>query len=122
MMLLKNLLLVGLGGMVGSMLRLGVSFAWKSSGFPFATFVVNIIGCFIIGCVYAIAQRNNFFDLNFKLLLTAGLCGGFTTFSAFSWEGFQMLQQNKFGLFAIYVSASILLGLFATWLGFVINR
>lgn len=121
-MLFKNLLLVGLGGMLGSMLRYGLSLIWKSNGFPTATFVANIIGCFIIGCVYALAQRNHYFELNFKLLLTAGLCGGVTTFSAFSWESLQMLQQGKQGLFVLYVLLSIVLGLLATWSGFAISK
>lgn len=121
-MLLKNLLLVGLGGMMGSILRYGISLIWKTNGFPTATFLANIVGCFLIGSVYALAQRNHYFELNFKLLLTAGLCGGFTTFSAFSWEGLQMLQQSKYGLFAMYVVLSIVLGLLATWSGFSISK
>ncbi len=113
---------MGLGGMIGSMLRFGISLTWKGSGFPIGTFIVNIVGCLIMGWVIALTQRNNFFDLHFKLLLTAGFCGGFTTFSAFSWEGMQMLLQNKVGMFAIYVAASILFGLLATWAGFTLNR
>lgn len=116
--MLKNLLLIGFGGAAGSMLRFLFSVWFKNNTFPLATFLVNIIGSFIIGMVFAISLRNPSFKTNWKLFLATGICGGFTTFSAFSIESLQLLQQQRFGLFVGYILASICFGLLATWLGF----
>jgi fluoride exporter len=120
--MLKNLFLVGFGGAAGSMLRFLFGIWFKHSSFPLATLLVNIIGSFVIGMVIAFSLRNNTFEANWKLLLATGLCGGFTTFSAFSAEGLQMLQQQRYGILILYVAGSILLGLLATWLGFSIAK
>lgn len=120
--MLKNILLVGLGGAAGSMLRYAFSVWFKQASFPMATFLVNIIGSFIIGAVFAYALRNEQFAHNWRLFLATGICGGFTTFSAFSLESLTILQQQRFGLFAFYVGASILLGLTATWLGYSLMK
>ncbi len=116
--MLKNLFLVGLGGAAGSMLRFLFSVWFKNNNFPLATFLVNIIGCFVIGMAFAISLRNPSFENNWKLFLATGICGGFTTFSAFSLESLQLLQQQKIGLFIAYIVSSICLGLLATWLGY----
>jgi fluoride exporter len=120
--MLKNFLLIGLGGAAGSMLRYAFALWFKHSSFPLATFLVNIIGCFVIGYVFAISVRNEIFASNWKLFLATGICGGFTTFSAFSAENLQLIQQGRFGVFVFYVAASVLSGLGATWLGFVIYK
>lgn len=120
--MIKNLLLVGIGGGAGSMLRFLFAVWFKNSSFPLATFLVNMIGCFVIGIVIAVSLRNSSFDANWRLFLATGLCGGFTTFSAFSAEGLQMLQEQRYGIFALYVVGSIVLGLVATWLGFSIAK
>lgn len=116
--MLKNILLVGLGGAAGSMLRYAFGVWFKHTSFPLATFLVNIIGSFIIGLVFAYALRNESFAINWRLFLAAGICGGFTTFSAFSLESLIMLQQQRIGMFFLYVIGSLLLGLVATWLGY----
>lgn len=120
--MLKNLLLVGLGGAAGSILRSLFAIWFKHSSFPLATLLVNIIGSLVIGMVIAVSLRNSSFDANWRLFLATGLCGGFTTFSAFSAEGLQMLQQQRYGLFVLYVGGSLLLGLLATWLGFSLMK
>lgn len=116
--MLKNFLLIGLGGAAGSMLRYAFTLWFKNSSFPLATFLVNIIGCFVIGCVFALAVRNEAFAANWKLFLATGICGGFTTYSAFSIESLQLLQQQRVALFAVYMIATILGGLGASWLGY----
>ena len=116
--MLKNLLLVGLGGAAGSILRSLFAIWFKHSSFPLATLLVNIIGSFAIGMVIAVSLRNNSFDANWRLFLATGLCGGFTTFSAFSAETLQLIQQGRMGLFAVYAVGSVLLGLGSAWLGF----
>ncbi len=120
-MMFKNFLLVGFGGMAGSMLRYLFSVIIKHNSFPYATFVVNIIGSFIIGIVMALAaKQQNFAD--YKLLLATGICGGFTTFSAFSWESVQLLQQQRYGTMAMYILLSIVLGIAATFFGYTILK
>jgi CrcB protein len=116
--MLKNLLLVGLGGAAGSMLRYAFAIWFKHANFPLATFLVNVIGSFIIGVVFAYALRNENFAINWRLFLAAGVCGGFTTFSAFSLESLSFLQQQRVGMFFLYAGGSLLLGVAATWLGY----
>ena len=116
--MIKNLLLIGLGGAAGSMLRYAFAVWFKHANFPLATFLVNIIGSFVIGLVFAYALRSESFAINWRLFLAAGICGGFTTFSAFSLESLSLLQQQRIGMFFLYVIGSLLLGLAATWLGY----
>jgi fluoride exporter len=116
--MIKNLLLVGLGGGIGSMLRYGTSLLIKPKLFPFATLSVNIIGCFIIGLVFAFSIKEEGISDSWKLFLATGICGGFTTFSAFSLESMGLLQSGKTGLALTYIIVSILLGIIATFLGY----
>jgi fluoride exporter len=104
------------------MLRYAFAVWFKHATFPLATFLVNIIGSFIIGLVFAYALRSETFAANWRLFLAAGICGGFTTFSAFSLESMVMLQQQRIGMFFFYVIGSLLLGLAATWLGYSLMK
>lgn len=116
--MLKNFLLVGLGGGIGSMLRYGAYRLMDTGRFPYATFTVNIAGSFIIGLVAGLSLRNAAFDSNWKLFLATGICGGFTTFSAFSMDNLQLLQNGKYGTALLYTLASIGLGLAAAFGGY----
>ncbi len=116
--MIKNLLLVGLGGSIGSMARYAASLLIKSKSFPFATLSVNIIGSFIIGLVFAMSIKQEGISDNWKLFLTTGICGGFTTFSAFSLENMGLLQSGKIGMAVIYICLSVVLGIVATFLGY----
>jgi fluoride exporter len=116
--MLKNFILVGLGGAAGSMLRYAVSLLVANRAFPSATLLVNIAGSFLIGLIAALGIKNESFAGNWKLFLATGVCGGFTTFSAFSAENLQMLQSGKAGLSMMYIAASIVTGIFAAWLGY----
>ena len=118
--MIKDFLLVGLGGALGSMLRFAAGMAIGVRTIPFATFVINIIGSFIIGLVVAFSLKNEAFALNWRVFLATGLCGGFTTFSAFSLENLQLLQEGRLGMFALYAVSSLLFGLAAVWLGYKI--
>ena len=100
------------------MLRYGSALLIGQKNFPLATLLINIAGSFIIGLVIALALRNESFAGNGKLFLATGLCGGFTTFSAFSMDNLQLIENGKYGLVAIYIAASVLLGIVAAWLGF----
>jgi fluoride exporter len=114
----KNFLLVGLGGALGTMLRYATYLLINSKNFPFATLAINITGSFIIGLVLAFSLKDEAFLTNWKLFLATGICGGFTTFSAFSAENVVLLQNEKFFLAFIYITASIVAGIAAAWFGF----
>ena len=117
--MLKNFLLVGLGGAIGSMLRYAFYLAITVKQFPLATFAVNIIGSFIIGMALTLSLKDDFILNNWKLFLATGICGGFTTFSAFSLENITMLQNGKYFIALVYILSSIVLGIAAAWLGFI---
>ena len=118
--MLKNFLIVGLGGGAGSMLRYAVQKIFNShhaATFPTGTLLVNISGCFLIGILWGLASRSLTWNEEMKLLLMTGFCGGFTTFSAFTLEGIGLLKENKTTLFLIYITASVIGGLLATFIG-----
>ena len=118
--MIKNFLIVGLGGAVGSMLRYGVQKIFQVqtvATFPTGTLLVNIEGCFLIGILWSLVSRSLTWNDEMKLLLMTGFCGGFTTFSAFTLEGIRLLKENRTVLFVIYLSASVLGGLLATFIG-----
>ncbi|MDL2290216.1 fluoride efflux transporter CrcB [Paludibacteraceae bacterium OttesenSCG-928-F17] len=118
--MLKNILLVGLGGGVGSILRyLASYFTVKShSGlFPLSTFTVNIIGCFLIGILMGFILKSTALQEELRLLLVVGFCGGFTTFSAFSYENLKLWQSGEYWILILYTLLSVLIGLLMVWLG-----
>lgn len=116
--MIKNFLLVGLGGGIGSVLRYATALLVNSKLFPYATLVVNIIGSFIIGVVFALTLREGVLSNNWKLFLATGICGGFTTFSAFSLENMGLLQSGKYGMAITYIGLSVVVGIAATFLGY----
>lgn len=111
-----NYVLIAIGGAAGSLLRYGCSRLWNGPAFPFGTLVVNVVGSFLIGSLWAVFSKEA--DEQKRLLLMTGFCGGFTTFSAFSFEGLQLLQQARIFIFFLYTFATLGLGLTATYLGF----
>ncbi len=118
--MIKNLFLIGLGGAIGSMVRYAGYLLITNKNFPVATLVVNIIGSFIIGVILAYCAKNQIFSTHWKLFLTTGICGGFTTFSAFSAENISLLQNGKIFVAAVYIVLSLVLSIAAAWLGFKI--
>ena len=118
--MIKAMLIAGLGGFMGTCLRYltgRLCHLWELGGFPLGTFVVNIVGSFIIGALLGLAERNNFITPTMNVLLVTGFCGGFTTFSSFADDIFQLMQQRNWTIFAFYTSLSIILGVFFVWIG-----
>ena len=116
-----NILWVGIGGAIGSIVRyLGQKYLTQLYPFPFpvGTFTVNVLGCFLIGLFFGLADKHEYFTPTLRLLLMTGFCGGFTTFSAFTLEGMQLLTEQRFLIFTLYFVLSVLLGLMATFAGF----
>ena len=107
---------VGLGGALGSLLRYFLSTIIKSQGdFPLGTFLINVVGSFFIGLIAFYAEKNNL-DSRLVLFLKVGFCGGFTTFSTFAFEIFNLGDNQKFGTGIFYAFLSIVLSLFAIYL------
>ncbi len=120
-MIIKKLFLVVIGGGLGSAARFSISLLLKNSLLPFGTLIVNLIGSFLFGLIMAISVSKNNFD-NWRLLLATGICGGFTTFSAFSWECLELFQQQRYLTVFSYIIISILISITATYLGFSIIK
>ena len=121
----RSILLVGIGGFVGSIARylVAVFFAGQlSSAFPFATFAVNVVGCFLIGILFALSDRGNILTPEWRIFLTTGFCGGFTTFSTFSYESIRLLQDGEFLYLAFNVLFSVVAGIAATYLGILLIK
>ena len=120
--MMNQLLLVGLGGGIGSIARWlcqRTAATLYPNYYPLSTWIVNILGCFLIGIFWGRLQTTG--D-NWKLFLMTGLCGGFTTFSAFTLDSIGLLKENKPGLFFLYIAASVLGGLAATYAGIKLAR
>ena len=122
--MMKNFLLVFIGGGFGSGLRYLIGKYLNSSlgSFPIGTFTVNIIGSLLIGLILGYAAKENSLSQNQVLLLATGFCGGFTTFSAFAQESFQMLKTGDIMQFSIYTIGSIVVGLIAVFIGIYIAK
>jgi CrcB protein len=123
--MIKNILLVALGGSFGSVARYLLQrwiYAIYPHHFPWGTLTVNVIGCFLIGILWGISFKTFELNENWKLFLMVGLCGGFTTFSAFTLEGIGLIREQRLFLFLIYVIASVSAGLVATYIGMRLTR
>lgn len=118
--MLKTLIYIFLGGGTGSVLRYSIQLALHERivpySFPWATFAVNVLGSFLIGLFYTLSSRFNL-SAETRILLTTGLCGGFTTFSTFSHDGLMLIRQGFYGMFLLYTLLSITLGICAVWGG-----
>ena len=121
---IRNIIAVGAGSFIGGIARYLVSLGMKgiSKGFPWATLLVNLLGCLIIGVLWGFLSRNAAENTSWGLFLTAGLCGGFTTFSTFSKEALTMLQTGQIWGFASYIAISILAGIALVALGYYLAR
>ena len=123
--MISSLLIVGVGSFIGGAIRYLLSLFMKNlcgQGFPWGTLSVNLLGCFLFGIVFAIFSKSSSTDSTLYLLLTTGICGGFTTFSTFANESIQMLQHGNIFGFIAYVATSVIAGLALIALGYWIVK
>lgn len=112
--------LVGLGGFIGASSRyLITTLASRliSSNFPYGTFLVNIIGCFLIGVIMELYYKFGVMSDNFRLFVLTGILGGLTTFSTFSNDTIELLSRGKTYIAILNVSANVILCLLGVWIG-----
>ena len=122
---MKHLLLVGLGGFIGSVARFLVSklnLSWHFLSIPMGTLTVNVLGSFIIGILVGISVKSDLISTDLRLFLMVGFCGGFTTFSTFAFDNFMMISGNLWQFLILNIGGSILAGLLAVYAGIVVTR
>ncbi|UOG75090.1 fluoride efflux transporter CrcB [Hymenobacter tibetensis] len=123
--MLRLLAVVATGGAVGSVARYLLQLAVArhfTTPFPLGTLLVNVLGCLLIGLFYALAEKGTISTPELRLLLTTGFCGGFTTFSTFSYETLTLFENGEYVLVALYLAGSVFLGLLATFAGVALVR
>ncbi|MBR6903137.1 MAG: fluoride efflux transporter CrcB [Clostridia bacterium] len=119
----QNVLFVGAGSFIGGALRYIVSYLLKySGGFPWATFIVNLVGCLIIGLLWGVFSKTPNVSQNLVLFLSVGFCGGFTTFSTFSKESLMMNQAGNYGILSLYIISSVVLGIVLVAAGYCLSK
>jgi fluoride exporter len=121
---MKAIILVALGGAIGSLMRYFVALLLKnfySGEFPWHTFTVNIIGCFFIGLVFSWSLQNISFE-NIRLFLMVGILGGFTTYSSFGLETFDLIKQGKIIIALAYIFTTNAVGLIAVFSGYSFQK
>ena len=122
---MKELALIFAGGGLGSIVRFLLG-RWITGlhqiNFPFGTLVVNIVACFILGFIVGLADHKQVMSADMRVFWAIGFCGGFSTFSTFSYETLQLFQQPAVGSGLLYVVASVALCVGATLLGIVVGR
>ena len=121
--MLKIILLVGIGGFLGSICRYLTGFylnKYFPIDFPFGTLSVNLVGCLFIGMAMGLAGKQSIHDET-RIFLTTGFCGGFTTFSTFAYENIIFLINKEYSFFFLNAFISMVIGLTAVWIGLKIT-
>jgi fluoride exporter len=123
--MIRDILLVGAGSALGGILRLLIGktiMQFFQYPFPLGTFLVNITGSFLIGLLYALYGRSGNLSPAALLFLATGVCGGFTTFSAFSYENLLLLRSGNYMMALVYIAGSVVIGLLAVFAGYAIGK
>lgn len=123
---MQLILLVGLGGFVGAVMRYLVT-GWvqdlfHSASFPYGIFTVNIIGCLVIGVLAGVSESRNFLGPEVRALVIVGLLGGFTTFSAFGYESFELLRNGQSAAAFSNMFLQVAVGVAAVWVGYSVSQ
>jgi len=118
-------IIIGIGGILGANARYVVA-NWASqrlgADFPYGTLIINVSGSFLLGFFMAFALNRAFLHPNYRLFVATGFCGAYTTFSTFTYESLRLLQDGSFVLGFANMIGSLLVGMFAVFLGFVIGK
>lgn len=119
-----NWLLVAFGGAIGASLRYGVGllFIHPQSLFPWTTWSINVLGCLLAGIFFAFTLKYPVLDNEVRLLFMVGILGGFTTFSSFGLETFQLIRQEQMMMALLYAVSSTLIGLLVLALGYYLTH
>jgi CrcB protein len=121
---MKLIFLIGAGSFIGGISRYLLSLLIQTktaTNFPFGTLIVNIIGCFFIGIIFGFFDKGQI-SSEWKLFLAMGVCGGFTTFSAFSIETLTLFREGYFYYALLYILVSVLMGLLATYIAYLLVK
>ena len=116
-----HFIIVGFGGAAGAILRYAISLLQYKGSFPVLTLITNFIGAFLIGIITSTATERGWSD-NTILFLKTGLCGGFTTFSTFSLESYNLLQSNHLFMALVYMILSVCICVLGVYMGMIINN
>lgn len=119
-----NWLLVACGGAIGASLRYGVGLFITPlhAGFPWATWIINIVGCLFAGIFFAMSMKYPILQNEARLFLMVGILGGFTTFSSFGLETFQLLRHDQIMLAGLYAISSLIIGILVLGIGYYITH
>lgn len=120
----RTILFVGAGGFIGSVMRYLLQVFVENrmlSTFPLGTMIANIAGSFLIGIVFALAEKQ-IMNSDWRLFMSVGICGGFTTFSAFAFNNFNMIKEHTWNQLLLNVSGNLILGVFAVYLGIILVK
>ncbi len=121
----RILILIGTGGLIGSIARYLTAVYFTKvfpSAFPYGTFIVNIVGCLVIGLIFGFSEKYSWLTQEWRFFLATGLCGGYTTFSSFAYENIKLIQEGNFLVFALYSIGSFALGLIAVYVGLILTK
>lgn len=122
---LANVLLIGTGGFIGAVSRVYLSeFVVKRfPGFEASgTLVANVLGCFLIGIVWAFVEAGDILPISFRTFFVSGLLGSLTTFSTFGFQTMQLATRGQIGLALANVGANLFVGLLSVWIGFALSK
>ena len=121
----RIVLIIGMGGFIGTIARYlsqQVIYRFYPATFPIGTLSVNIFGCLLIGIFFALSKRGNLLSPEWRMFLTTGFCGGFTTFSTFSYESVQLLNEGEYTSVAVFAVTSVVVGILATIFGIWLTK
>lgn len=123
--MLRQVLFVAVGSAIGGVARFLIGkglYGLYPQPFPLPTLAINIAGSLLIGLLFGFASKSSSIPPDIMLMLTVGLCGGFTTFSAFSYENIVLMRSGAYTMVLVYITASVSMGILATWLGIELTR